>query len=80
MAQCWRARLEPCQTSTMERFCKNSSRLSAVNYVHKNVPMFRNILNTPADQSTLNRITNFATFFRMSRETNFLQFENIFSL
>ena len=31
--------LEPIRTSTMERFCKNSYRLLAVNYFRKEAPM-----------------------------------------
>ena len=40
--------LGPCQTFTMEFFCKNSQRLKVVNHIHKKAPtlMFDTVLNT----------------------------------
>ena len=48
--------LGPCQTFTMEFFCKNSQRLKVVNYIHKKAPtlMFDTVLNTLKIKKKLN--------------------------
>ena len=72
------AHLQPCQASMIESFAQIVNKFQQLTIFTKTLRQYvsQDSKYASAVHSSLNKITNFATFFRMQCITNFLQLGN----